>query len=88
MNKPLISHYLRPEIQNNSDFDDDDGYYYFFFIICHFICLFWPVVQTRHNLNCPLCTCEGKYCFLNLFLFACFLIFFFCNVTTTLFGVL
>ena len=48
--------------------DDDDDYYLIFLIILHFICLFWPVVQTRHNFNSSQCTCEGKYSFLNLFL--------------------
>ena len=62
-----------PEIGNNSDFfygndDDDDDYYLIFLIILHFICLFWPVVQTRHNFNSSQCTCEGKCSFLNLFL--------------------
>ena len=67
-------------------YDDDVGYYLIFLIIRHFICLFWPVVQSRHNFNSPLCTCEGKYCFLNLFLFVC--LFVFCNVITSLVGVL
>ena len=56
---------------NNDDDDDDsddDDYYLIFLIILHFICLFWPVVQTRHNFNSSQCTCEGKYSFLNLFL--------------------
>ena len=61
-----------PEIGNNSDFfygnDDDDDDYLIFLIILHFICLFWPVVQTRHNFDSSQCTCEGKYSFLNLFL--------------------
>ena len=50
--------------------DDDDDYYYYlmFLIIFHFICLFWPVGQTRHNFNSSQCTCEGKYSFLNRFL--------------------
>ena len=74
----LKSHYLCPEIGNNSDFfswwsdndddDDDDDDLIIFLIIFHFICLFWPVVQTRHNFNSSQCTCEGKYSFLNLFL--------------------
>ena len=56
---------------NNDDDDDDsdDGYYYLIFlIIFHFICLLWPVVQTRHNFNSSQCACEGKYSFLSLFL--------------------
>ena len=54
---------------DDNDDDDDDCYYYLIFlIIFHFICLFWPVVQTRHNFNSSQCTCQGKYCFLNLFL--------------------
>ena len=81
----LKRHYLCPEIRNNSDFffhgddnddDDDDWYYYLIFlIIFHFICLFWPVVQTRHNFNSSQCTCQGKYCFLNLFLVVGLLVF-------------
>ena len=78
----LKSHYLCPEIGNNSDFfygnDDDDDYFLIFLIILHFICLFWPVVQTRHNFNSSQCTCEGKYSFLNLFLVVG--LFFFSNV--------
>ena len=54
---------------DDNDDDDDDCYYYLIFlIIFHFVCLFWPVVQTRHNFNSSQCTCEGKYSFLNLFL--------------------
>ena len=51
---------------DNDDDDDDDDLS--FLIIFHLICLFWPVVQTRHNFNSSQCTCEGKYSFLNLFL--------------------
>ena len=64
-----------PEIGNNSDFfhgdddeDDDDDDDLIFLIIFHILCLFWPVVQTRHNFNSSQCTCEAKYSFLNLFL--------------------
>ena len=53
---------------DNNDDDDDDDYYLIFLITFHFICLFRPVVQTRHNFNSSQCTCEGKYSFLNLFL--------------------
>ena len=56
---------------NNDDDDDDsddDDYYLIFLIIFHFICLLWPVVQTRHNFNSSQCACEGKYSFLSLFL--------------------
>ena len=53
---------------NDDDDDDDDDDLIIFLIIFHFICLFWPVVQTRHNFNSSQCTCEGKYSFLNLFL--------------------
>ena len=62
-----------PEIGNNSDFfhgddNDDDDDDLIFLIIFYFICLFWSVVQTRHNFNSSQCTCEAKYSFLNLFL--------------------
>ena len=83
----LKSHYLCPEIGNNSDFffhddddDADDNDDLIFLIIFHFICLFWPVVQTRHNFNSSQCTCEGKYSFLNLFLVVGLL--FFSNVAS------
>ena len=56
---------------DDDDVDDDDDDYLIFLIIFHFICLFWPVVQTRHNFNFCQCMCEGKYCFLNLFLVVC-----------------
>ena len=52
----------------HGDDDDDDDDDLIFLIILHFICLFWPVVQTRHNFNSSRFTCEGKYSFLNLFL--------------------
>ena len=85
----LKSDYLCPEIGNNSDFffhgdnnddddDDDDDDYLIFLIIFHFICLLWPVVQTKHNSNSSQCTCEGKYSFLSLFLVVSLL--FFSNV--------
>ena len=61
---------------DNDDDDDDDDL--IFLIIFHFVCLFWPVVQTRHNFNCSQCTCEGNYSFLNLFLLVGLL--FFSNV--------
>ena len=54
----------------HGDDNDDD-----LLIIFHFICLFWPVVQTRHNFNSSQCTCEGKYSFLNLFLLVGLLLF-------------
>ena len=61
---------------HGDDNDDDDDYYYLMFlIIFHFICLFWPVVQTRHNFYSSQCTCEGRYSFLNLFLVVCLLFF-------------
>ena len=56
------------EEEEEDDDDDDDDDDLIFLIIFHFICLFWPVVQTRHNLNSSQCTCEAKYSFLNLFL--------------------
>ena len=61
--------------------DDDDLIY---FIIGHFICLFWPVVQARHSFNSSQCICEGNYYFLNL---VCLFVVF-CNVGTSLVGVL
>ena len=53
---------------HGDDNDNDDDDLIIFLIIFHFICLFWPVVQTRHNFNSSQRTCEGKYSFLNLFL--------------------
>ena len=50
---------------HGDDNDDDDDL--IFLIIFYFICLFWSVVQTRHNFNSSQCTCEAKYSFLNLF---------------------
>ena len=61
---------------HGDDNDDDDDL--IFLIIFRFICLFWPVVLTRHNFNSSQCTCEGKYSFLNLFLLVGLL--FFTNV--------
>ena len=61
---------------HGDDNDDDDDL--IFLIIFRFICLFWPVVPTRHNFNSSQCTCEGKYSFLNLFLLVGLL--FFTNV--------
>ena len=49
---------------HGDDNDDDDDL--IFLIIFYFICLFWSVVQTRHNFNSSQCTCEAKYSFLNL----------------------
>ena len=86
----LKSHYLCPEIGNNSDFFSWWWWWWWRWwwlilfnvshFIFHFICLFLPVVQTRHNFNSSQCTCEGKYSFLNLFLVVGLL--FFSNVAS------
>ena len=68
---------IRIFFHGDDDDDDDDDYYLIFLIIFHLICLFWPVVQTRHNFNSSECTWEAKYSFLNLFLVVglfCFLV--------------
>ena len=52
--------------EDEDDDNDDDYYYLIFLIIFHFICLFWPVEQTRRNFNSSQCTCEAKYSFLSL----------------------
>ena len=68
---------IRIFFHGDDDDHDDDLIFLIFF---HFICLFWPVVQTRHNFNSSQCTCEGKYSFLNLFLVVGLL--FFSNVAS------
>ena len=43
---------------HDDDDDADDNDDLIFLIIFHFICLFWPVVQTRHNFNFLVMYCK------------------------------